>query len=68
MKIQEIILDETINGWYKDRPVSDILSVSAKRYKLQIEDIHDHKQNFLNYYFIDRLKIDLVNYFDNKYK
>lgn len=68
MKIQEIILDETINGWYKDRPVSDILSVSAKRYKLQIEDIHDHKQNFLDYYFIDRLKVDLVNYFDNKYK
>ena len=67
MKIQEIILDETINGWYKDRPVSDILSVSAKRYKLQIEDIHDHKQNFLNYYFIDRLKRDLINYFDNKY-
>lgn len=50
MKIQEIILDETINGWYKDRPVSDILSVSARRYKLQIEDIHDHKQNFLNYH------------------
>lgn len=68
MKIQEIILDETLNGWYKDRPVSDILSVSAKRYKLQIEDIHDHKQNFLNYYFIDRLKVDLINYFDNKYK
>ena len=67
MKIQEIILDETINGWYKDRPVSDILSVSAKRYKLQIEDIHDHKQNFINYYYIDRLKIDLINYFDNKY-
>ena len=42
--MQEIISDKTINGYHKD---------------IQLSDIHDHKQNFLNYYKKDIKVLEL---------